>query len=105
MPPSLNIFANGLQKLGKTRANSDDIFTALGDVYSMCQGAFACTAMIAGFGVLGFRQVASTCVYFSPQKLMKAEMPMAFAPSALGRGPLILYLEQQITSWLQNLLP
>ncbi|KAF4124256.1 amidophosphoribosyltransferase, partial [Geosmithia morbida] len=51
----LNIFAYGLQKLGKTRANSDDIFTALGDVYSMCQGAFACTAMIAGFGILGFR--------------------------------------------------
>ncbi|KAH8812265.1 phosphoribosyltransferase-like protein [Xylogone sp. PMI_703] len=51
----LNIFAYGLQKLGKTRANSHDIFTALGDVYSMCQGAFACTAMIAGFGILGFR--------------------------------------------------
>ncbi|KAI9163699.1 Amidophosphoribosyltransferase [Paramyrothecium foliicola] len=45
----LNIFAHGLQKLGKTRANSEDIFTALDDVYSMCQGAFACTAMIAGF--------------------------------------------------------
>ncbi|GJC98623.1 amidophosphoribosyltransferase [Colletotrichum higginsianum] len=52
----LNIFAHGLQKLGKTRAVSDDIFTALGDVYSKCQGAFACTAMIAGFGILGFRQ-------------------------------------------------
>ncbi|KAK7432817.1 hypothetical protein QQZ08_000680 [Neonectria magnoliae] len=51
----LNIFAHGLQKLGKTRANSDDIFTALSDVYSMCQGAFACTAMIAGFGILCFR--------------------------------------------------
>ncbi|PHH91502.1 hypothetical protein CDD83_231 [Cordyceps sp. RAO-2017] len=51
----LNIFAHGFQKLGKTRANSDDIFTALGDVYSKCQGAFACTAMIAGFGILGFR--------------------------------------------------
>ncbi|KFH46148.1 Amidophosphoribosyltransferase-like protein [Hapsidospora chrysogenum ATCC 11550] len=51
----LNIFAHGLQKLGKTRANSDDIFTALGDVYSKCMGAFACTAMIAGFGILAFR--------------------------------------------------
>lgn len=54
-PFSLNIFAHGLQKLKKVRANSDDIFTALGDVYSKCQGAFACTAMIAGFGILGFR--------------------------------------------------
>ncbi|QPH04970.1 hypothetical protein C2857_002384 [Epichloe festucae Fl1] len=51
----LNVFAHGLQKLGKNRVNSDDIFTALGDVYSMCQGAFACTAMIAGFGILCFR--------------------------------------------------
>jgi amidophosphoribosyltransferase len=51
----LNIFAHGLQKLGKTRANTDDIFTALSDVYSMCQGAFAATAMVAGFGILGFR--------------------------------------------------
>lgn len=51
----LNIFAHGLQQLGKTRANSEDIFTALSDVYSKCQGAFACTAMIAGFGILAFR--------------------------------------------------
>ncbi|KAJ4109958.1 hypothetical protein NW760_002589 [Fusarium oxysporum] len=51
----LNIFAHGLQQLGKTRANSEDIFTALGDVYAKCQGAFACTAMIAGFGILAFR--------------------------------------------------
>ncbi|KAF4967911.1 hypothetical protein FSARC_4604 [Fusarium sarcochroum] len=51
----LNIFAHGLEKLGKTRANSEDIFTALEDVYSKCQGAFASTAMIAGFGILAFR--------------------------------------------------
>jgi len=51
----LNIFAHGLQKLGKTRANSEDLFTALADVYGACQGAFACTAMVAGFGILGFR--------------------------------------------------
>ncbi|RBR17898.1 uncharacterized protein FIESC28_06337 [Fusarium coffeatum] len=51
----LNIFAHGLQQLGKTRANSEDIFTALSDVYAKCQGAFACTAMIAGFGILAFR--------------------------------------------------
>lgn len=55
VPASLNVFAHGLQKLGKTRANSDDIFTALADVYAQCQGAFACAVMIAGFGILGFR--------------------------------------------------
>jgi glutamine phosphoribosylpyrophosphate amidotransferase len=53
----LNVFAHGLQKLGRTRAKVDDIFDALGDVYSRCQGAFACTAMITGFGIVAFRQV------------------------------------------------
>ncbi|KAL2212077.1 Amidophosphoribosyltransferase [Sarocladium strictum] len=51
----LNVFAHGLHKLGKTRAKVDDIFTALEDVYAKCNGAYACTGMIAGFGILAFR--------------------------------------------------
>ena len=51
------MFAHGLHKLGKTRANVEDIFIALGDVYTRCHGAFACTAMISGFGILAFRYV------------------------------------------------
>ncbi|KAM0264869.1 hypothetical protein ACHAQJ_000385 [Trichoderma viride] len=51
----LNVFANSLHELGKPRVNKDDIFTALRDVYAKCKGAFACTAMITGFGILGFR--------------------------------------------------
>ncbi|KAI9167563.1 Amidophosphoribosyltransferase [Paramyrothecium foliicola] len=51
----LNIWAHALGELGKSRANSEDIFTALRAVYEMCRGAFACTAMVAGFGILGFR--------------------------------------------------
>lgn len=51
----LNVFAHSLNELGKARANVDDVFTALGDVYERCRGAFACTAMITGFGILGFR--------------------------------------------------
>jgi glutamine phosphoribosylpyrophosphate amidotransferase len=54
----LNVFAHALNELGKARANVDDVFTALRDVYLKCQGAYACTAMITGFGILGFRQVA-----------------------------------------------
>ncbi len=51
----LNVFAHALNELGKARANVDDVFTALREVYQRCRGAFACTAMITGFGILGFR--------------------------------------------------
>ncbi|KAG6063490.1 hypothetical protein E4U32_001183 [Claviceps aff. humidiphila group G2b] len=51
----LNVYAHALTELGKSRVNSEDTFTALRMVYEKCQGAFACTVMIAGFGILGFR--------------------------------------------------
>ncbi|KAH6897452.1 amidophosphoribosyltransferase [Thelonectria olida] len=51
----LNVYAHALGELGKSRVNSEDIFAALRAVYEKCQGAFACAVMIAGFGILGFR--------------------------------------------------
>ncbi|KAJ1829398.1 amidophosphoribosyltransferase, partial [Coemansia sp. RSA 2703] len=51
----LNIFANNLQKTGKFRINEQDIFTAIQGLYRECQGAYAATAMLAGFGIIGFR--------------------------------------------------
>ncbi|KAH0499606.1 hypothetical protein TgHK011_006786 [Trichoderma gracile] len=51
----LNVFAYALNELGKARVNVDDIFASLRDVYAKCQGAYACTAMVTGFGILGFR--------------------------------------------------
>ncbi|TFK76239.1 amidophosphoribosyltransferase [Pluteus cervinus] len=51
----LNIFANNLQKTGKFRINEDDIFTAIGGLMSQCIGAYACVAMLAGFGIIAFR--------------------------------------------------
>lgn len=38
-----------------TRINEEDIFTAIKDLYAQCRGAYACVAMIAGYGIIGFR--------------------------------------------------
>ncbi|UKZ79084.1 hypothetical protein TrVFT333_006834 [Trichoderma virens FT-333] len=51
----LNVFAHALNELGKARVNVDDIFASLREVYAKCAGAYACTAMVTGFGILGFR--------------------------------------------------
>lgn len=51
----LNILADNLQKTGKFRIDQDDIFRAVGELMRHCHGAYACTAMVAGFGIVAFR--------------------------------------------------
>ncbi|KAE9409435.1 amidophosphoribosyltransferase [Gymnopus androsaceus JB14] len=51
----LNIFANNLQQTGKFRINEEDIFTAIGGMMKQVKGAYACVAMLAGFGIIAFR--------------------------------------------------
>jgi len=51
----LNVFAHELHSLGKLDLNVDDVFKAVAGVHRRCRGAYAVVIMIAGFGILGFR--------------------------------------------------
>jgi len=51
----LNVFAHELQSLGKLHLSVADVFQAVTGVHRRCRGAYAVVIMIAGFGILGFR--------------------------------------------------
>lgn len=51
----LNIFAAELDKFNKLRVNNSDVFSALTATMLTVRGAYAVVAMLAGYGVIGFR--------------------------------------------------
>ena len=51
----LNVFAHELQQQNKFTLDADDIFKAVARVHQRCRGAYAVVAMIAGVGIVGFR--------------------------------------------------
>jgi amidophosphoribosyltransferase len=52
----LNVLAHELEKASiRLRLDAQTIFTAIANVHRRCRGAYAVVAMIAGYGVLAFR--------------------------------------------------
>lgn len=51
----INIFAAELEKFNKSRVNNQDLFLALKGTMEFIRGAYACIAMLAGYGIIGFR--------------------------------------------------
>ncbi len=51
----LNVFAHELQELGSKGIEPTDIFKAVDKLHQRCKGAYSVIALIAGKGVLGFR--------------------------------------------------
>lgn len=51
----INIFAAELERFNKSRVNNGDLFLALKGTMDHIRGAYACVAMLAGYGIIGFR--------------------------------------------------
>jgi amidophosphoribosyltransferase len=52
----LNVLAHELERAARgARLDADKIFTAVANVHRRCRGAYAVVAMIAGYGLLAFR--------------------------------------------------
>ncbi len=51
----LNIFAHELEAIHKLKIDEMDVFSAISAVHRRCRGAYANVVLIAGFGIVGFR--------------------------------------------------
>jgi amidophosphoribosyltransferase len=51
----LNVFAHELQAVARLRLTPEHIFRAVSAVHRRCKGAYAVTMLVAGFGLIAFR--------------------------------------------------
>jgi amidophosphoribosyltransferase len=51
----LNVFAHALHRLSKVKVEKQDIFAAVSEVHERCKGAYAVVTLIAGVGIVAFR--------------------------------------------------
>ncbi|KNC22943.1 hypothetical protein FF38_05373, partial [Lucilia cuprina] len=75
----LNVFAAKLQETNKRRINVEDITEALKGVYGLVEGAFACVSMVAGYGVIGFRDAHGIRPLVYGERLSENGMDYMFA--------------------------
>jgi amidophosphoribosyltransferase len=77
----LNVFAHELQKVAEsTRLEADQVFAATREVHRRCRGGYAVAALIAGRGLLAFRD------------------PHGIRPVVLGRRDTVMGTEYMIAS-------
>ena len=51
----INVLAHEMQSINKLKLEAEDVFAAMEGLHKRCQGAYACVALIANHGLLGFR--------------------------------------------------
>jgi len=79
----LNVFAHELQAVAKLRLSPDHLFRAVSAVHRRCRGAYAVTMLIAGVGILAFRD---------PHGIR----PLAYGRRETQNGPEVLFASESV---------
>lgn len=81
----LNVLAHELQRICKNKLTTADIFAAVSNLHKRCRGGYAVIAMIAGFGIVAFRDPHGIrpLIYGKRQTELGTEMMVASESVAL----------------------
>jgi amidophosphoribosyltransferase len=53
----LNVFAHAMARIGAVKPDEFDIFAGVEEIHRRCKGGYAVVAMVAGVGMIGFRDL------------------------------------------------